>query len=89
MTFTPAAQQLYYLSNQIKDEILHACKRGPWLNQTAALNTLSSAPNSLSSPCLSVRDPEWHFRRETVGPCQDIRPQSECSWCFQVRPSVA
>ena len=89
MTFTHAAQKLDYLSNQIRDEILHACKCGHWLNQTAALYTRSSAPNSLSSPCRSVRDPEWHFRRETVGRCHYIRSQSECSWCFQVRPSVA
>lgn len=66
MTFTHTAQKLDYLSNQIKDEILRACKCGHWLNQTLALNTLSSAPSNLSSLCL------WGLQNDTSGATQSV-----------------
>lgn len=61
MTFTCWTQQLDYLSNQIKNEFLHSCKSGHWLNQALPFNTLSSAPNNLSSLCL------WSLQNDTSG----------------------
>lgn len=66
MAFTRTTQKLDYVSNQIKNEILHACKCGHWLNQSLALNTLSSAPNNLSSLCL------WSLQNDTPGGRQSV-----------------